>query len=169
MELDWDDTNMSFDTLVMPTGYSLTENSSGGLSLELSAVAQVSVWRKTDITYITDAYSTDFETELKTEAANIEMLQEKSQQNDTLSSWLRRRSRLKQLSMLRQAWKLYMENIRLNGCQCKAHVPCRGRNRVHNRGKKRGRQGVEQKAFSSIKVSAELGELFASPTATGAR
>ena len=39
MELDWDDTNMSFDTLVMPTGYSLTENSSGGLSLELSAVA----------------------------------------------------------------------------------------------------------------------------------
>lgn len=170
MELDWDDTNMSFDTQLMPTGYSLTENSSGGLSLELSAVAQVSVWRKTDITYISDAYSTDFETELKTEAANIEMLQEKSQQNDTLRLMAEAPKPIKTIiDASAGLGRLYMENNTAK-MAVNARLMCLAEDgTVFTTGaRSEAGKALEQKAFSSIKVSAELGELFASPTATGA-
>jgi hypothetical protein len=54
------------------------------LSVEIGAVAQAAVWRKCGISYIADAYSTDYETELEARLASIETLADKAVQNDAL-------------------------------------------------------------------------------------
>jgi hypothetical protein len=170
MELDWDDANMSFNTLVMPTGYSLTENSSGGISLEIGVVAQAAVWRRTELTYITDAYSTEFETELKTEAANIELLSEKSQQNDTLKLMCETPKPIKTIIDASAGFgRLYTENNNVKMAVNSKLLCIAEDGTVFTAGaRSEAVKEIDQKAFSAIKTSAELGELFASPTANGA-
>lgn len=67
MELPGEGDFMSFHVNLMPTGIYIQESGdmtgTHGLSAELAAVAQLIVWKKTTVSYLSDVYSTAYETE----------------------------------------------------------------------------------------------------------
>lgn len=67
MELSGESDNMSFSMNLMPTGIHIQEagdvSGAHGFTAEFSAVAQLVVWKKMNINYMSDAYNTTYETE----------------------------------------------------------------------------------------------------------
>ena len=67
MELNGEGGNMTFGVNLMPTGIYLQEvgDVSGmhGVTVEFSAVAQLVVWKKMTLSFMSDVYSTNYETE----------------------------------------------------------------------------------------------------------
>ncbi|NLL39823.1 MAG: DUF3794 domain-containing protein [Clostridiales bacterium] len=67
MELNEESENTAFSVGIMPTGIYIQESTEGtagshGISVEIAAVSQLIVWKKMNIQYIADAYSTAWET-----------------------------------------------------------------------------------------------------------
>lgn len=68
MELNEESDNTAFSVGLMPTGVYIQEDAEGGsgahgISVEIAAVSQLVIWKKMNIEYMSDAYSTACETD----------------------------------------------------------------------------------------------------------
>lgn len=74
IELNEESDNLAFNVGLMPTGVYIQEANEGagthGISVEIAAVSQLVVWKKMNIKYMSDAYSTACETNC-TKAENL--------------------------------------------------------------------------------------------------
>ncbi len=167
LEFDWNDEGLSFDTAVMPTGLSLTESSGGKLSIEIGAVAQAAVWRKCGICYIADAYSTEYETELQTENVSLELLDEKNVRSETLR--LAAEAPVQPRAIIDAS--AYIGKLRTEDGIIKAPVfakaLCVGEDDSLFAATAKGEAAKSAEQGLSC-FSAELGELYATPSASGA-
>ncbi len=165
LELDWDDDDLKFNTVAMATGFAVTENSGGGINVEIGGVLQAAVWRSCGINYISDAYSTDYDVELETENASIEMLVEKTNQNDT-QRIVAEASRQPRSVLDAEA---YIGRIRREGGMIRAPLTVKVIFIAEDGGLYSAAAKTEATRISDMKetVTAEPGELFASAAAAG--